>query len=403
MSNRIVLVSDDADFFDFIRTKLELRKSDELFLFSFDKAFENLHYFPTALFIINSDEAEAKTLEFLKILNGLPAIVIAYNDNDVFRRKCYRVGMFDFMSLLTTDAEFRARIIPALAVTSLLEKNKQYREILADNNIIAPNNDVFVDYEKILDKELTKIKSDSKKAVFMAISPNEQVKFLMQANLIETIILGNIRKNDVLMNFAANKYFLLLYNMDLKSAESLWGKVASQFQEKIYAGIVTITNQSRQQLINDALNKLHQTINNDRYNIENVVDNTLKTVSTTTVQSLNFKQFRQDFIRKIEQVLTPVFYQMQQKYTDKLSGVNIEQIVGATFGRFTINSKHSSAIFNVSAPGFSKINIDVTLQKEGENTESKRITIEPDELEQGLLSDLLEQFITEYKKEWQDE
>ena len=76
---------------------------------------------------------------------------------------------------------------------------------------------------------------------------------------------------------------------------------------------------------------------------------------------------------------------------------------GATFGRFSINSKHSSAIFNVSAPGFSKINIDVTLQKEGENTESKRITIEPDELEQGLLSDLLEQFITEYKKEWQDE
>ena len=46
-----------------------------------------------------------------------------------------------------------------------------------------------------------------------------------------------------------------------------------------------------------------------------------------------------------------------------------------------------------------KINIDITFQKDSSNIDAKRITLEPEELEQGLLGDLLEQFISEYKKE----
>ena len=37
MADKIVLVSDDIDFFNYIKPKLELRKSDELFCFSFEK------------------------------------------------------------------------------------------------------------------------------------------------------------------------------------------------------------------------------------------------------------------------------------------------------------------------------------------------------------------------------
>ena len=60
-------------------------------------------------------------MDLLKLLRGTPVIVFA-NEDEVFRRKCYRSGMFDFMTILTPDAEFRARIIPALTVSSILEK-----------------------------------------------------------------------------------------------------------------------------------------------------------------------------------------------------------------------------------------------------------------------------------------
>ncbi len=391
MAGRIVLISDDTDFFEYIRQKLELRKSDELFMFSFDNVPEKLPLMETSVLIVNSENSEDKTLDLLKLLRGTPAIVFAYNEDDVFRRKCYRLGMFDFMTILTPDAEFRARIIPALTIASILEKNQQYREILVNDNYITPNNEVFLNYNYILDKELEDINSGKKNAVFAAIAPNDKTKFLLTANMIETVILANIRRNDILMSYAPNKYFLLMYDTNISSAQSLWEKVSSQLPQKLYAGFVNVSNQKRQQLINEVLNKLHESINNDR-NIP--ISNSINGIESYT----NFKLFRQEFGKKFEQIITPVFYQIQQKYSDKFAGISIQQEASEGFGVFYIKGKNASSSFRITSPGFSKINIDITYQRNSSNIDAKRITLEPDEFEAGLLEDLLEQFILEYKR-----
>lgn len=244
MAGKIVLISDDSDFFEYIRQKLESRKSDELFTFAFDNVPEKLQLIDSSVLIVNSENAEDKTLDLLKLLRGTPVIVFAYNEDEVFRRKCYRAGMFDFMTILTPDAEFRARIIPALTVSSILEKNKQYREILVNDNYITQNNEVFLNYNYILDKELDAINSGKKRAIFAAIAPNDKTKFLLTANMIETVILNNIRRNDILMSYAPNKYFLLMYDSSIKSAEALWEKISRNLPQKIYAGFVNVSNQN---------------------------------------------------------------------------------------------------------------------------------------------------------------
>ncbi len=391
MAGRIVLISDDTDFFEYIRQKLELRKSDELFMFSFDNVPEKLPLMETSVLIVNSENSEDKTLDLLKLLRGTPAIVFAYNEDDVFRRKCYRLGMFDFMTILTPDAEFRARIIPALTIASILEKNQQYREILVNDNYITPNNEVFLNYNYILDKELEDINSGKKNAVFAAIAPNDKTKFLLTANMIETVILANIRRNDILMSYAPNKYFLLMYDTNISSAQSLWEKVSSQLPQKLYAGFVNVSNQKRQQLINEVLNKLHESINNDRNIPTSTPINGLESYT-------NFKLFRQEFGKKFEQIVSPVFYQVQQKYSDKFSGITIQQESSEGLGAFYIKGKTASSSFRITSPGFSKINIDITYQRNSSNVDAKRITLEPEEFEAGLLEDLLEQFILEYKR-----
>ena len=399
MANRIVLISDDSDFYDYVRTKLELRKSDELFTFSFDDVPEKLHMLLTAVLIINSENNQQKTIDLLKLVKGTPSIVSAYNEDDVFKRKCYRAGMFDYITILTPDSEFRARMIPALNAASILEKNRLYREILAKNKIIAKNNEVFTDYESIIDDSLQTLAETRQKAVFAAVSPNEKSKFLLQPNLIETIILNNIRKNDILMNYAPNKYFMLLFDTDTDSVEKLWDKISSQMPQKIYAGFVSITNQKRQQLIDLALNKLHDSINKEKDYTNNKTSqiNGLNTITNDRQGYANFKIFKQEFGHKIEKIITPVFYQIQQKYSGKLMGVTLEQGSGDGYGTFYIKSKHSTSCFRITSPGFSKINIDITYTKGSDTVDAKRITLEPEELEKGLLEDLLEQFITEYK------
>ncbi len=49
---------------------------------------------------------------------------------------------------------------------------------------------------------------------------------MLTANMIETVILDNIRRNDILMSYAPNKYFLLMYDTNIKSVETLWEKLA---------------------------------------------------------------------------------------------------------------------------------------------------------------------------------
>ena len=399
MSNKIILISDDSNFFDFIEHKLELRKSDDLLMYGFDSIPENFHLLENGVLIIDSEKSKEKTLDLLNILKNTPSIVFAFNEDDVFRRKCYRAGVYDFMTPLTSDSEFRARIIPALTVASLLEKNKRYRDFLVNKNIITKENEVFIDYKSIIDTELTDIQNSSRKVVFGAISPNEKSQFLLKPALIEAVILNNIRKNDILMNYAPNKYFIFLYDIDVNSAKKIWKKITAQIPEKIYAGFCNVLNQKKEILINEALNKLHEAINYDKQIvIEKQPLSSLSSIQGLSSSMSNFKLFRQEFDKKMDKIIAPVFYQIQQKYAGKLTGVALEQSLENGYGAFYIKGKHFYSSFKITCPGFSKINIDITYQKNSNNIDAKRITLEPEELEQGLLEDLLEQFILEYKR-----
>ena len=393
MQGRVVLITNDSDFFEFIAPKLKLRKSDELFRFKFEDIPEKLHLLQTSVLIINSESSKEQTLELLKLLKGSPAIVFSFNEDEIFKLLCLKSGALSYFTPMTSDEEIDVGLSSALNVSSLLIKNLRYREILEKNNCITPNNEVFLDYTNVLDRELDKINKTSTPSVLVAISPNEKTKFLIKPNQIETIILNNIRKNDILMNFAVNKYFLLLFDTDIDGAQKIWAKISSQIPEKIYAGFAKTFSKSRQQLINEALNKLHEAINYEKF-----TESMISSENPTN----NFKQFKHKFNKKIEQVITPTFYHIKQKYTDKLYGVIIEQEIGDGYGILRIKSRQIQSVLKIMSAGFSKINIDITYLSGNENIDTKRIALEPDELEAGFLEDLLEQFILEFKKEIND-
>ena len=400
MADKIVLVSDDIDFFDYIKPKLELRKSDELFCFSFEALIDKIYSLDYSLVIINSENAKEKTIDLLKLFKGLPSVVFTFNDDDVFRRNCYRLGAAEFLTVLTTDAEFRARLIPLLNMSAVLKKSAFYRNILVKNKIISERNEVYIDYNNLIQQELDRLKVYPQKAIFMAISPNNNDKFLLEPMKIEAVILENIRQNDILLNFAPNKYFLIMYDLDLDKANKVWEKISKKLQGSIYAGFCNITNQTKEELINDALNKLHRAINLNKNNLLDDIEpiSKLVNIENSQIQNLNFKMFRQGFKDKIKQIIIPVFYLVQQRYLNKLAGVNLEQGIGDGYGIFYIKYKNLVSSFRISSPGFSKIHIDITYQIKQDEVDTKRISLEPEEFEKELLENLLEQFVLEYMK-----
>ena len=392
MSSRIVLISDDSDFFDFIKLKLELRKSDKLQTLTFDDVPEKMDSLQTSVLIVNSENRSQKTIDLLKIFNYMtPIIVMAYNDDEAFKKKCYRAGTFDFILFLTSDAEFRARMLPALNLVSILKKNNYYRKLLVKNKILSKNNEVYVKYEETIDSILAELKETSVPSVFAAISPKERDKYLINPNSVETFLINNIRKNDILMKFAHNKYYLIMFNTDLISAEKHWNKIIKNYSGNLYAGFVNITNQTRRQLISSALFKLNEAFNSE------IIDTEAEMVSADNTACKNFKLYRKEREQRYNKLVTPVFYRLQQKYMNRLVGVKIEQDFDKNKGSFNITGKHFRANFNISSPGFSKVNIDIIIKKDNEESDSKRFSFDTDEFDENLLEDLLEQFISETK------
>ena len=161
MQSRIVLISEDSDFFEYILPKLNFRKSDELYRFTFEDVLSKLHLLSVSLLIINCEGHKAQTLDLLNLVKGIPAIVFEFNEDAKFKIDAYKAGMFSYITLMTNEEEFNAQLLPALGVVSLLEKTYLYREILVKNNLLTENNEVFLDYNNLLDRELEKIKSNS--------------------------------------------------------------------------------------------------------------------------------------------------------------------------------------------------------------------------------------------------
>lgn len=388
MQGRIVLVTNDSDFYEFITPKLKLRKSDELFKFKFDEIPEKLHLLKTSVIIIDSECSKNQTLELLKMLKNNPALVFAFNEDNDFKINCLKNGALYFFTPINDTKEIETLLASALNITSILTKNYQYREILEKQNLISANNEILLDYSSVIENELDKINKTSTPAVLAAIAPNDKTKFIIKPNQIETIILNNIRKNDILMNYATNKYFLLLFDTDLKGAQKIWNKIQQQMPHKIYAGFAKAFCKNRQQIINEALNKLHEAINYEKFS---------ETMESQLLQEKNFKLLRQNFNKKFEQVILPSFYHIKQKYNDKLYGVVIEIENGEGFGIIRIKNKQELAVFKITCPGFSKINIDINFFSK--KNDVRRISLDPDELDIGLLESLLEQFMLEFKKE----
>ena len=390
MQSRIVLVSDDSNFFEYIIPKLNLRKNDELYRFKFSDLTDKLDIILSSLVIINGEDSVNQTLELLSLINGTPAIVFSYNDEEDFRIKCYQAGCLSWLTIMSDEKEIHARISVCLDYLSKLQKNKKYREVLVDNKLITPNNEVFLDYTKIIEKELDNLKQNASSAVLAAIAPNDKSKFFLRANQIETFILGSIRQNDILMNFAPNKYFLLLNDTNIDDAKKIWQKIKTQIPEKMYAGFAVTNGKNRGQLVSEALNKLHEEINKDSASNFKNPDGDIG----------NFKLFRKEFNKKIEQIVVPVLYHAQQKYGEKYLGVNIS--TDPKDKLISLKSRHKSATMKITTPGCTKINVDLEYiddSAKNNNNDEKRITFNPDEFESGILEDLVEQFILEFKNE----
>ena len=110
----------------------------------------------------------------------------------------------------------------------------------------------------------------------------------------------------------------------------------------------------------------------------------------------NFKLFKQAFNKKLDKVITPVFFQMQKLYEEKLFKTQIEQYSNSSLSSFSLKKPNNESELKITYPGFSKINIDIVHQGL-DSPENKHLSLDLSELDEAKLTKILENFIQDFK------
>ena len=102
-------------------------------------------------------------------------------------------------------------------------------------------------------------------------------------------------------------------------------------------------------------------------------------------------------MKKIENAITPVFYQKQQIVEQRLFEVEGEQYTNEKESRFTLKKDGKYAIFEITYPGAVKLDFYIYKNVYEDNT-SEYQSFELPKVNEKLISDMLDKFIKEFNK-----
>lgn len=408
--SNIILITDDNDVINILKPKLILlREIDNLLVANYSEAITNIEkIIPETIIIYCSDNKDdcIKLIQSIKSYEknkNLPIILVIKNYEQDFVLSAYDEGISDYFSLNADDVEILMRTLWCLKKNSYITALKKQNRLLESLGVIDETTGFYTNEycEKIFENELRNLKLTNAEGILMFISASEESKTKLNPLLLAKAIRTSTRASDVLVNGSANRFYVLLGLTQLKGAFCVWDKIKRALGEQytIIAGISSIEDKTFDELKKDLLKALVEasSLNKDLIivNEEEQVssDQWLKKISST---QKNFKLFKQAFNKKLEKVITPVFFQMQKLYEDKLFNTHIEQYSNSTLSAFVLKSQDNLSELKITYPGFSKINIDI-IHQGLDSPENRNISLDLTEIEESKLTKILEDFIAEFK------
>ncbi len=381
MKAGVLIISNDKTVFDFIRPKLVLlRNNDLIYECSYSDADESIFKTNPQIVILHCGYDLHSFVELAKKID-LPVIALFDDFDSDYLLTAYDCGVSDFFTKKSTSEEILARVMFMLKNRNNKEKLDICIDILKENDIM----DSFGFY------------SNPAKIYPYFLNRYENGTFILLSSGLKDlkpVISGYLREPDIKACGYGNIYYIFMPYTDIDGAVAVFKKISAA-ESDLHAGICShYGNKDFLQINNILENALNVAIGSDKEYI--IIDDNL-TPSGNWIEKINtnkknFKLFKQEFNKMLEQVLTPVFYQMQVKYEQKLYNTKIFHQITPEISVFKIMGEYFDSEFRLKSTGFSAVNIETI-----HNTTEKRMTIDINDLEAKTLEVLLEEFIAEHK------
>lgn len=402
--NSILLISDDKNFAEVLKSKLIfLRKDDTIITSNFDEAEQNLKLSLANIVLVHESTSKTETSELIKFLRqnkDICIILLANAYNEEFILTCYDIGIDDFAMSNAEAFELVIRVVNNIKHNSIKLQALQNSKILEQLHVTDETTGIYnYNYaqqviENAIDNNLYK------DGIFMVISPSESTKLSFSLEKMSNAISKSVRVNDVVTFGRGARFYIFLPKSDINGALVVLNKIKENYGEniEICAGISGIANKSFSDFEKDALQALSDALaTNASYILADDKEETLdEWLEDTENEPQNYKIFKQIFNKKLEKVISPVFFRLQKTWENKLFETEIEQSTSDGLCAFHLKNKKQDSTLRIIYPGFAKIIITIT--HEGlDSPENDEIQLPLTKVTQKELINIIENFIKDFK------
>lgn len=395
----ILFVSDDKDFADNISQKLIfLRNDDVVSVCNYNEAAYNVTLKDAQIVFVHQCMSKELTLKLIEQLreNNVCIILAASTYDSEFILSAYDCGIDDFVMAAADDFEFVIRTVANIKFKSLKHAAQRNIKVLEQLSVIDEVTG-FYNYKfakQVIENALLK----NKNAVFMAISPSNSFKPQFRSEQVAQAIKASLRAADISVIGKGAAFYILLSQTDVNGALVVLNKIKENYGDyiELACGVVGVDSKNFDRIEEKVLQAL---ANAFATNAEYVIfENDDKTLDDwlENPKKKNYKLFKQIFNKKLERVITPVFYSLQKTWEERLFNTEIEQYTNSEQCVFHLKNAKQDSTLRILYPGFTKIIISITHEglDSPENTEEQ---LDLTKITQKELVNIVEKFIKDFK------
>ena len=403
--NNIVIVSDDKSVSDTLKSYLMLlRKFDIVFSCDLLSASETVCQNKPQLIIYYSKNINENCLNFIKSVEPAPVFFVTENLDDEKLLEVYELGAADYISISCSQTEFLIKVMMCLRKYSEIKKGIVYGDILKRIGILNKNNEFYSKkYTPAVLKNLLKKYISEKTIVsLMSIAPDINDKNKCNLDFLASVLNQNLREDD-LIGFGKNCLYVMLPNTNQQGALDVYNKIKKilEASSPISAGVVVINKdidfnlitKKLDEALDDALSLKNSVVVQENLSSEvpmNWLDKPDKKHKT-------FKLFKKAVMKKLENVIAPIFYQKQQIAEQRLFETRIEQYVNEKKSIFSIKKGDIHSFVEITYPGSVRININI-YNNFNENKEPEHKNYELSQINQKVVGDILDKLIRDFQR-----
>lgn len=400
MGCKILLVSEDKSFAHTLASKLLfLRDDDNVSICTYSEIKTCSELNSAQIVLIHEALSKQLTLNLIKELRinkDLCIIFLASSYDSKMILSAYDCGIDDFALCTAEDFELVIRVVNNIKHNSVKLAASRNVKVLEQLHAVDELTGFYgYKYAKqVFENEI------SDEALFMIVSPSNNFKPKFSTEKMASALKASVRVNDIVALGRGACFYILLQKTDINGSIVVLNKIKESYGEnfEVCAGISNITENSFDKVEQETLQALAgAAATGAEFAIVPDKEETLdEWLADEKDKQKNYKIFRQMFNKKLEKVIAPVFFSLQNKWDEKLFNTQIVQFVSPEQCVFSLKNKKQESTLRIIYPGFTKIIISI-IHEGLDSPENSELQIPLTKVSQRELVKHVEDFIKIFK------